>query len=60
MFLWLSVIDKKVAHPNEIQNTFVLYQGTKQGICYEGNINIIPSYEGNKYELNKCYFYVRG
>ena len=21
MFLWLSVIDKKVAHPNEIQNT---------------------------------------
>ena len=23
MFLWLSVIDKKVAHPHEIQNTFV-------------------------------------
>ena len=27
MFLWLSVIDKKVAHPHEIQNTFV--EGTK-------------------------------
>ena len=23
MDLWLSVIDKKMAHPNEIQNTFV-------------------------------------
>ena len=23
MFVWLSVNDKKVAHPNEIQNTFV-------------------------------------
>ena len=26
MFLWLSVIDKKVSHPNEIQNTFVTYR----------------------------------
>ena len=26
MFLWLAVIDKKVSHPNEIQNTF---EGTK-------------------------------
>ena len=25
MFLWLSVIDKKVAHPNEIQNTFITF-----------------------------------
>ena len=24
------------------------------------NTFVIPSYEGNKYELNKCYFYVRG
>ena len=23
MFLWLAVIDKKVSHPNEIQNTYV-------------------------------------
>jgi hypothetical protein len=31
MFLWLSVIDKKVAHPNEIQNTFVFiyYEGSR-------------------------------
>ena len=34
MFLWLSVIDKKVAHPNEIQNTLVRIEGTK--VLYEG------------------------
>ena len=29
MDLWLTVIDKKVAHPNEIQNTKVpSYEGT--------------------------------
>ena len=28
MFVWLSVIDKKVAHPNEIQNTFVFIYST--------------------------------
>ena len=29
MFLWLAVIDKKVSHPNEIQNTKVpSYEGT--------------------------------
>ena len=28
MFVWLSVMDKKVAHPNEIQNTFVFIYST--------------------------------
>ena len=34
MFLWLSVIDKKVSHPNEIQNTFV--RRYRYEVRYEG------------------------
>ena len=57
-YIWLSVIDKKVAHPNEIQNTLVRrYEGTK--VLYEGTVrrylrtfgtvpSKVPSYlEGN-------------
>ena len=42
MFLWLAVIDKKVSHPNEIQNTFVCTKVCTK-VCTL-NITKVPSY----------------
>ena len=57
MFLWLSVIDKKVAHPNEIQNTFVCTCERRydEGKFYEGTL--VDYLQEEKGFCSRCYGY---
>ena len=53
MFLWLSVIDKKVAHPNEIQNTFVFIYSTIHRTKVPSKEKVPSFYEGKSYNTNE-------
>ena len=52
MFVWLSVNDKKVAHPNEIQNTFVFIYSTIHRTKVPSKEKV-TFYEGKSYNTNE-------